>query len=1058
MPSSNQESFHQRLESLFLQALELDPSARDSFLARACPGNEELRAAVDALLSADDRIQRGSRWDSQAIQHEATLSAFHDANLAVDRYRILALVGSGGMGAVYRAVRDDDSFSKVVALKIVHNAACDGPAGPALLQRFRQERQILARLEHPNIARLLDGGSTPDGRPFLVMEFVEGVRIDRYIASRRLPLPELLQLFRKICAAVSYAHSNLVVHRDLKPANILVTADGEPKLLDFGVAKLLDSTPGEAQTLASGLTPRYASPEQFSGDIITTASDVYSLGVLLFELLTAASPYSTPDDPTALAADVLNGRVRTLSAASGQVFPGDLESIAAMAMRREPRRRYQYVDQLAEDIGRFLGNFPVEARPDSAAYRVRKYIRRNRLSLSAASAIAAVLVVAATAVVAQRDQARRNEDRYHQLSYQASMTAAFEEWQSANPTRTQELLNAQRPAPGDSDLRGFEWYMLWDIAHARSRMLRELPARIYTLSFSSDGRHAAVGLGDGSASLWKMPSERQSEYTNASAVAVSPNGAILAAAHEDGVVRLWDTSSRTLRASFRGHSGTVFGIVFSPDGRMVCTTSADGTARLWPVDSSAAPLILSGHRSDVRMAVFSPDGRMLATASLDQTARLWDVATGREIAALRGHSWQVLAVDFSPDGTILATAGSDGFIKFWDVKSYRKIAEVSGEGVSITSLRFSGDGKLVAAGAASGAILLIDVPSYVIRETLAAHSDMVSALAFSPDGRTLYSGSFDRTLRSWNVANDSGPMILEGHRDWIWDLKFSPDSTQLASAGKDAIVTIWNTRGGTPARILPHREWVNGIAFSPDGRLLASASDDRLIRIWEVSSGTLIATLAGHPSITECVVFSPDGRTLASGGKDGEIILWDVHSHMQRSTLRSPYGNLVWDLAFSPDGNSLAAAEGGFRALSRLGGHIATIWNPRSGALLATLDGHTSDVRALAFSPDGKTLVTGSFDGTVKFWDFATRTQVAATRTHQIRSLSFLPNGSRLVTAGHDKTIRLWHLPSRQEICGISIPNETSAVVFSPDGRKLAAAAHDGKVRLWTSSMPEPGQ
>ena len=247
------------------------PGARQDFLAKACGADERLREAVGELLHASTEAESNPIWKETAIRHEARFLAAGNDATTLERYRLLERIGAGGMGVVYKAVRADDEFSKLVAVKIVQDS------DPATAARMRQERQILAGLEHPNIARLLDGGTTADGRPFLVMEFVQGVAIDRYVKERQPAVREILELFRGICQAVSYAHRNLIVHRDLKPGNILVTAEGQPKLLDFGIAKLLDGTAQRTKTGAAAMTPEYASPEQVLGAPITTASDIYSL-------------------------------------------------------------------------------------------------------------------------------------------------------------------------------------------------------------------------------------------------------------------------------------------------------------------------------------------------------------------------------------------------------------------------------------------------------------------------------------------------------------------------------------------------------------------------------------------------------------------------------------------------------------------------------------------------------------------------------------------------------------------------------------------------------------
>jgi serine/threonine protein kinase/Tfp pilus assembly protein PilF len=396
-----------QLESLFYAALEMPADERAEYLEQACQGNAELRARVEDLLAseavADDFLE--------APVAEAARQ-FHvpvDEGARLGAYRILRSIGEGGMGAVYLAARADDLYRRQVAIKIVRG----GFASPAMMERFRSERQILANLDHPNVARLFDGGVTADGLPYLVMEYVDGVTIDRFCQQKNLNTAQRLRLFALVCSAVDYAHKNLIVHRDLKPANILVTADGVPKLLDFGIAKLLDSETdqGVTRTMERVMTPEYASPEQIRGEPVTTATDVYALGVLLYELLAGVRPFRLersspvkavqaicdtapiiPSEMVRLEEQRAARENRSHSNAppdARRALRGDLDNIILTAMRKEPSRRYLSVTALSADINAHLLGFPVHARPDTWRYRTGKFIHRHKAGV----AIAVVAVI-----------------------------------------------------------------------------------------------------------------------------------------------------------------------------------------------------------------------------------------------------------------------------------------------------------------------------------------------------------------------------------------------------------------------------------------------------------------------------------------------------------------------------------------------------------------------------------------------------------------------------------------------------------------------------------------
>jgi tetratricopeptide (TPR) repeat protein len=404
------------IERLFLDAQQIPDAARTAWLADHA-SDPDVRTEVESLLASAGQGTVVASF--RAIIEQVSTDALRAADTGAvgsrfGAYRLDALLGQGGMGAVYRAVRDDEQFRKQVAIKVIRV----GMHTPEGIERFRQERQILAGLEHPHIARLLDGGTTADGLPFLVMEYVEGEPLIAWCEARSLPIDQRLALFRKVCDAVAYAHQHLVVHRDLKSANILVTADGTPKLLDFGIARLLNPQGGTDRTLtvATALTPAYASPEQIRGQSVTTASDVYSLGVVLYELLTGRLPFLVPAHagPYAMEQAICESDAPAPSVAAparARQLRGDLDVIVRTAMHRDLTRRYGSVTALSEDVRRFLDGEPVAARSDTVTYRTGKFVRRNRTLVAAvALALAALSVGLVVSIRQTRLATKRFQD------------------------------------------------------------------------------------------------------------------------------------------------------------------------------------------------------------------------------------------------------------------------------------------------------------------------------------------------------------------------------------------------------------------------------------------------------------------------------------------------------------------------------------------------------------------------------------------------------------------------------------------------------------------------
>lgn len=407
----------QKAEKVFFAAAALEPKDRPAYLETACAGDPSLAREVASLLQSNEKtggfLETPSlRIDASAFEKNAESDEDLWTGQTVGAWKLLEKIGLGGMGVVYRASRADGSFEKTVAIKIVKK----GMDTVEILRRFRNERLVLAQLQHPYISKLLDAGTTADGRPFLVMEYHEGKPIAAYCDEKRLSIPQRIRLFREVCKAIAHAHQNLVIHRDLKPENILVNRDGAPMLLDFGIAKLLQGDlQGATQEFTKPserfLTPEYASPEQILGNPVTTVSDVYSLGVLLYELLAGERPFrfegkgateiaallqsQEPVRPST-AAHRANAEIvwkRQLSpAAAKKLLSDELDDILLMALRREPERRYASVREFSDDLGRFFAGQPVRARPDTLGYRTRKFVQRNRLGVSIAGILFVALV------------------------------------------------------------------------------------------------------------------------------------------------------------------------------------------------------------------------------------------------------------------------------------------------------------------------------------------------------------------------------------------------------------------------------------------------------------------------------------------------------------------------------------------------------------------------------------------------------------------------------------------------------------------------------------------
>jgi eukaryotic-like serine/threonine-protein kinase len=508
------ERFRQ-VRGLFEAALQIDSAERAAWLKEAAKDDSDLLLQVEQLLMAD---QLAGGDQALALSISVVRDEFASSSLdgqRVGQYPIIRKIGRGGMGTVYVARRSDDLFSKHVAVKVL----APERSSPELLRRFRQEREIVARLDHPNIARLLDGGTTEQGLPYSVMEYVEGQRIDAYCDERRLDVTRRLELFHHVCQAVQYAHQHLVIHRDLKPSNILVTADGTVKLLDFGIAKLMEvnSEMTLTEVGARVMTPAYASPEQARGEPISTSSDLYSLGVVLYELLTGRLPYRTQgaqlheitqaicEQEPIRPSEIVTCRFENTTASDKAAAPttehlselregkparlqrrlaGELDNIVLMALRKEPQRRYSSVEQFGGDIHRHLLGLPVLAQHDTLRYRTRKFVKRHRVSVLVAGVVMLMMSAAVGITTSQARVARQERARAEQQATEARFQSARATREAANALeqlriaeqRTREAQMKDREAAMERQKASKRAQEAYDISRALLELNANLPS------------------------------------------------------------------------------------------------------------------------------------------------------------------------------------------------------------------------------------------------------------------------------------------------------------------------------------------------------------------------------------------------------------------------------------------------------------------------------------------------------------------------------------------------------------------------------------------------------
>jgi WD40 repeat protein/tRNA A-37 threonylcarbamoyl transferase component Bud32 len=951
-------------------------------------------------------------------------------------YEILSVVGSGGMAIVFEARHRD--LNRRVAIKMLRGAAL---ADPDYRERFRAEAEAIARLQHPNIIQVFEVGAaelSADGShpgPFLALEFVDGGSLMQRTSAPQTP-GEAARVVETLARAAAAAHRLGVVHRDLKPSNVLLTRDGTPKIADFGIAKRIDTEPvGRLQTRDGTVmgTPEYMSPEQLQGAGAAPTIDVYALGVILYELLTARVPFQG-----ATFAETMLLVLREEPVPPRRLQPGvprDLETICLKCLEKNPAKRYESAEALADDLARWAEGRPIRAR---AVGPVGRAVRWSRLNPAVAGLSVAVLIVALTGVsgvvwkwseaennainadanaAAARTktvEANRNADRERWERYRVSVFAASSALRLHDTSGARHALDA---APEEHR----DW--VWRVLHAQ--------------------------LDRSSAVLGSDPITR---------VVFTPDRRRALLYHAGTGLRVWDLVTRAeLRPTEPLPTGTHLGI--SPDGTAV-TLSPDGhEVRIYEIGSWRLRATARGHTGELRLARFSPDGARLLTFAADETVRTWDVRTGAELhsARLPGyHHPQAVC----PDHKVIVTGlnGSHDAV-IWDVRTGRELARLDGHTVPLRGLWFSpaGDRVVTVEDYPTNAMRVWEVPSGRLLAVLTGHTNEVNAVRFSPDGNRVLSCSLDRTVRLWDLTNPTGGeraarWMRKEHTGRVEDVTFSPDGRRVVSASYDRTLAYWDAETGNRVAVLQgHTNHVFAAAFGPDGRDIVSVSTDGTMRLWDVAELDDDYALRGHTNFVYNVAFHPDGNRIASCGWDGTARVWDPTSRTElvrmNHTGPTTRSRIVASLAFHPDGRSLVT-------LCR--DDLVRVWNPDTGEelrRLPTVSANWADSR-LTFDPRGELLAVGRPDGRVGLWDANKWVELGllGERSAQIRDVAISPDG-RLLAYGlenTDRTVRVWDLAAREQRQVLTAHRAAmAALTWNRAGTILATGAHDGTVRFW---------
>jgi len=1066
-----------RVKQLLGELRSMSLEQREAHLGRECGDDQALRLEVESLLAEAERqpaFLREAAADAAGLFDLTTpegLAAREGAQpVTVNGYRILHRIGAGGMGAVYEA--EQDNPRRRVAFKMIRA----GLVTHETLQRFRREAELLGRLQHPGIAQIYEAGTADLGdgeQPYFAMELVEGRPLTSYANEQGLDTTARLQLFASVCDAVHHAHLKGVVHRDLKPDNILIAehstsstgtamaigaSPGQPKVLDFGVARATDPASQliTMQTHTGQLvgTLPYMSPEQVMGesDSIGVRSDVYSLGVLLFELLGRRLPYDLQGQPLPEAARIIREENPDRLASIDTVFLGDLETIVAKALEKEPERRYGSAAELAADILRHLHHEPITARKASSLYQLRKFARRNKaLVIGTSVAFLALILGLAFSIrfglreAHERSLREENEAEARFATYRAQLGMALI---AQDPAVAVEAL-AEAPA----EYRGWEYD--W------------LSSRVAPLRFNYQVANLSADGGAESASDASGPGKSSSPIPGA--VAFRDGAPVYAHAGADGLHLVdLETEASRLIAPGLGH---VRAVALSSDGSHVAAVAAQPTRLLvWRLTSSTAELRLQRDLpDDCNKLALSTNGERAAIHAMNGDTRVFDLADGETVMSFTLPS-VAESLELSPDGSQLALGNRRERTRLVNAKGESRLPFTS------RTLARGPDGRRIVSSSEKG-LRLHSLDTLEPDRFMGNYTDIPLALAFSHDGAQVASATRDR-VTVWHaqsgerLSNFAAPAaeIARGH-----SLAFSP-SGEVLLARTNTGACAWGLGEHSSLTLEGELAFGYEAVFSPDGQLVAAAGGGGEVRIWDALSGASLAVLPTELRNAFALAFSEDGsRLIAASGKLAHVwdpaLGMDSREDLQRgdgppilsvpkgawfdlsgggSRITSYEGYRQWIVSSRDGQRLLRGTEQGFELIDSATGNVLA-----SSSAASLAESKLADKQpAVALSPDESGAATGYVDGSIALWDLATGERRVELSGHGdlVYSLDYSPDGTRLVSGSRDGTLRLWDVDHQRSLLVLRGHDDyVHSVRFSPDGTRIVSSSGDGSVRLWDS-------